>query len=89
MAATASVTTTAPSPPALLKASPSSSLISFRPVSGRCKHLCVKTKATENDQSAKKPQKVNSILCQDCKGNVLVGFVAVAVTKHELNTDIP
>lgn len=25
--------------------------------------------ATENDQSAKKPQKVNSILCQDCEGN--------------------
>jgi len=25
--------------------------------------------ATENDHSAKKPQKVNSILCQDCEGN--------------------
>ncbi|EES18960.1 uncharacterized protein LOC8068178 [Sorghum bicolor] len=79
MAATASVTTTAPSssPAALLKASPSS-LISFRPVSRRCKHLCVKTKATENDQSAKKPQKVNSILCQDCEGNG-----AIACTKCE------
>jgi hypothetical protein len=31
--------------------------------------------ATENDQSAKKPQKVNSILCQDCEGNGEHAFV--------------
>ncbi|CAN6169904.1 unnamed protein product, partial [Urochloa humidicola] len=68
MAATASLAATAPSPPALLKASPHA-LISLRPVSRRGKSLSVKTKATENDQSAKKPQKVKSILCQDCEGN--------------------
>ncbi|CAL5037695.1 unnamed protein product [Urochloa decumbens] len=68
MAATTSLAATAPSAPALLKASPPA-LISLRPVSLRGKSLSVKTKATENDQSAKKPQKVNSILCQDCEGN--------------------
>nr|CAB3468050.1 unnamed protein product [Digitaria exilis] len=72
MAATASLTTTAPSSPSLLK-SPIGP-ISLRPVSRRCMTLSVKTKfsnkqATENDQSAKKPQKANSILCKDCEGN--------------------
>ncbi|CAN6208161.1 unnamed protein product [Urochloa humidicola] len=68
MAATTSLPATAPSARALLKASPPA-LISLRPVNLRGKSLSVKTKATENDQSAKKPQKVNSILCQDCEGN--------------------
>ncbi|XP_062179101.1 protein BUNDLE SHEATH DEFECTIVE 2, chloroplastic-like isoform X1 [Phragmites australis] len=101
MAATASLTATAPSSPALLKTSPPA-VISLRPVSRRSKLLSVKTKdlwyrinpgnigslylhpngcmecsppssllcrATENDQSAKNPQKVNSILCKDCEGN--------------------
>jgi hypothetical protein len=45
MAATASLTTTAPSPPALLKAS-APLLISFRPVSRHCKNLCIKTKVS-------------------------------------------
>jgi len=67
MAATASLAAAAPSP-SVLNASPPA-LISLRPVSRRCKSLAVKTKATENDRSAKKPQKVNSILCQDCEGN--------------------
>ncbi|KAK3129781.1 hypothetical protein QOZ80_6BG0484640 [Eleusine coracana subsp. coracana] len=68
MAATASLTAIAPSPPAHLKTSPPA-VISLRPVSRRCKLVSVKTKATENDQSAKKPQNVNSILCKDCEGN--------------------
>ncbi|CAL5052041.1 unnamed protein product [Urochloa decumbens] len=76
MAATTSLAATAPSAPALLKASPAA-LISLRPVSLRGKSLSVKTKATENDQSAKKPQKVNSILCQDCEGNELYGIAQV------------
>uniref|UniRef100_A0A0A9CTJ0 Bsd2 n=1 Tax=Arundo donax TaxID=35708 RepID=A0A0A9CTJ0_ARUDO len=68
MAAAASLTATAPSPSALLKTSPPA-VISLRPVSRRSKLLTVKTKATENDQSTEKPQKVNSILCQACEGN--------------------
>ncbi|WVZ80618.1 hypothetical protein U9M48_028077 [Paspalum notatum var. saurae] len=68
MAATPSLTATGPSSPALLKASPPA-LISIRPVCRRSKHLSVKTKATENDKSAKKPQKLNSIVCKDCEGN--------------------
>ncbi|XP_062228895.1 protein BUNDLE SHEATH DEFECTIVE 2, chloroplastic-like [Phragmites australis] len=69
MAAAASLTATAPSPPALLLKTSPPAVISLRPVSRRSKLLSVKTKATENDQSAKKTQKVNSILCQDCEGN--------------------
>ncbi|KAL6876314.1 hypothetical protein ACP4OV_012886 [Aristida adscensionis] len=69
MAATASLTATASATPVLLKASPPP-LLPLGPVSRRCKLQSVRTKATEKDQTAKKPQKYSSIVCKDCEGNV-------------------
>uniref|UniRef100_A0A0D9WQL7 BSD2 cysteine rich domain-containing protein n=1 Tax=Leersia perrieri TaxID=77586 RepID=A0A0D9WQL7_9ORYZ len=73
MAATSSLTAAAASPPVLLKSTPSSfaspAAPFLRPISRCSRFQSVKTKATENDQTEKKPPKVNSILCKDCEGN--------------------
>ncbi|KAL6602732.1 hypothetical protein ACP70R_043093 [Stipagrostis hirtigluma subsp. patula] len=68
MAATASLTATASTPPAVLKTTPPP-VVSLRPISRCCRLPSVKAKATENDQTAKKPQKYSSIVCKDCEGN--------------------
>ncbi|KAG8094455.1 hypothetical protein GUJ93_ZPchr0012g19401 [Zizania palustris] len=67
MAATSSLTATASSPPVLLKSS-SPPFTPLRPIYRCSRFQSVKTKATENDQAAKKP-KVSSIVCQGCEGN--------------------
>ncbi|GJN34298.1 hypothetical protein PR202_gb22947 [Eleusine coracana subsp. coracana] len=60
MAATASLTAIAPSPPAHLKTSPPA-VISLRPVSRRCKLVSVKTKFHCKCTGA--------IVCTQCKGS--------------------
>ncbi|KAL5200522.1 hypothetical protein ABZP36_021725 [Zizania latifolia] len=68
MAPTSSFTATAASPPVLLKSS-SPHFTTLRPISRCSRFQSVKTKATENDQVVKKPQKVTSIVCKGCEGN--------------------